>query len=200
MPENKMSTAILAFLTALVGTGGFAAILQTIRWYKDRKDDPVQQGLIDVSKVYDNLQRVKSVTKAARAVLLKLHNGGGRPQVGHLMYSSMIYESYGDDEASMSHSWQQERIDNDSQYREMLITMLDSGCVMVETENMPECKLKDTYIANGVVRAIVKDVGKKKNEHYYLSVSFHSEEGNPHIENDAVRICASRIKRILDCD
>jgi len=195
-----MSVAVLTFLTALVGTGGLAAILQTIRWYKDRKDDPVQQGLIDVSKIYDNLQKLKSSTHAKRAILFKLHNGGGRPKVGNIMYSSILYEVYGDGVSAISASWQHERIDNDTQYREMLIRMFDTGCDVLRTDEMPESKLKDSYINRGVKRSLVKDVGSKDNDHYYLSLTFETEEGNPHIENDATRICANRIKHIFECD
>ena len=198
-----MTQAILTLLTAMVGYGGFAAILQTIRWYKDRRANPVPQGLMDISKIYEILQSTKSICGASRVTLLKLHNGGGRPQAGNVMYSSALYEVYSGNNP-IAQFWQQERIDNDSTIRNLLIEMFDTDRARIETSLEDGGKLMDKNRANKVTRSIFKSVGGKENEYYYLDVSFEDEESfdkaRESIENESLRICANQIKEILNCD
>ena len=159
-----MSDTLIGLLSTMLGAGGLAAILQTVRWWKDREHEHVPQGLMDISKIYNILQQAKDVTDASRVVLLKLHNGGGRPQAGNSMYSTALYEVYCDGQTPIAQNWQAERIDNDGQYREMVIEMYDNGITRLSTHEMPQSKLRDLYERVGVARSIVKSVGGKQNE------------------------------------
>lgn len=190
-------------LAAALGSGGFAAILKTIQWFVDRRrvnEVNLVKELVDVNKTYEILTDAKNKTKASRVSLIRLHNGGGRPVAGKPMYSSGIYEVYSDGKHPIAKYWQNERVDTDEQYRQMLIEMFDKEMVCIETTSMKQGKLKELYDYQNVFRSHVRKVGKRGDDFFYISATFeepYADDKQKSRENVEMRVMVNRLKEIL---
>lgn len=64
-----------------------------------------------VSKVLDNLRDAVENGGARRAVVLIMENGGGKPELGRQLYSSVLYESFQEGMQPIHANWQKRPID-----------------------------------------------------------------------------------------
>lgn len=94
----------LEYVTALTGSGSVLAVvtkltIDTIRCRRAKKSAEVFQQF---GEIYKALKGIQEQTCALRACVIKLENGGGVPEPGGSVKSSIIYEVPGKDVDALS--------------------------------------------------------------------------------------------------
>lgn len=105
-------------LTLLLGGGGMAAILQTYRWWVDRKDKltlemqrqdikhAFPRALREGVEIHGALNKLLRAVQADQALILEARNGGDIPTPTSKLTSSVVYEVYSKDGTSVLEAWQ----------------------------------------------------------------------------------------------
>ena len=147
--------------------------------------------------IYDELHILNQKVGCTRSLILKTENGGGVPRLGASLFSSVLYEALSGKGASLRKGWQQERLDEE--YVKMLIAVMANGQVHLKTEEMPECRLKTLYEANGVNEAMVFLIAVEETRLIYLSLNCckkETKEMTP-TQEEAMRAGVNRLKQIF---
>lgn len=180
--------ALIQFLTTLV-TFGF------IRPKKSR----FPAVLNAIHSVYDELHMLNSALDAPRALILKTENGGGIPQLGRALFSSVLYEAFTADSGSVRKGWQKEQIDEG--YTGMLTDMVSKGIIVVKTASLPDGQLKTLYEAYKVTHSIVALIALEERRMIYLSVNL-TEKSDMMVEDpevtEKVRSSVNRLRNLFD--
>ena len=163
-------------MTVLMGSGFVLWMAKTVyteikEWAKRRREKkPFSPVFTKVSEVYETLNEMMLEMGADRVVLLRSHNGGGKPQLGHALFSSVEYEAWGKGLRSIRRSWSKQRVDE--VYIKMLRKLDESGYLDVYLETMPDGMLKELYFSNHVLASKVAKIHETKNDYFYISVNF----------------------------
>ena len=168
-------------------------VLSYKEWRKERhtKFDTV---LPKVSEIYEEMNHLRHSTKAGRVIILKAHNGGGRPKVGTQLFSSAVYEVWGDLSSIKAH-WQNQELDED--YTRMLVELDRSGKVESNTAEMKDGVLKRLYFASHILHSVTVKIAQDEKSLYYLSINFHEHTDilEPFIQ-EAIRSSVNRLKQL----
>lgn len=168
------------------------------RHLKRKKESKPFAPVFDkVSDVYQILNELKVSTHADSAVVMRSHNGGGKPQLGHPLFSSVEYEVYGEGLKSIRRSWNKQRVDE--VYIKMLKKLDDKGAINIYLDSMDSGMLKEMYFVNHVLASKVFKIHETENDYYYLSVNFSTttDIDNPVI-NSKCRICVNDIINLFN--
>ena len=184
---------------ALVLSSGLTLFLvkQGVLSYKEwrnerkRKFDTV---LPKVSEIYEEMNHLRHTTKAGRVIILKAHNGGGRPKVGTQLFSSAIYEVWGDLSSVKDH-WQNQELDEE--YTRMLVELDRDGKVETDTAEMKDGVLKRLYFSSHILHTVTVKISQDEKSLYYLSINFHEPTDilEPSIQ-EAIRGSVNRLKQL----
>jgi hypothetical protein len=164
---NTITTGVCALLTAIGGWFG------KILWdsYKARRDNTISEVIARVKCIYGYLAELRRETKAVRVLVIKAHNGGGKPKLSGALYASVLY---GDWEHGMSDAleWVNQKLDVG--YIETLNTMLSEpdGWVDAKTETLSEGQLKDMLNADNVEHVLFCNLSQTEQHLVYLTVNF----------------------------
>jgi len=147
-----------------------------------------------VSEIYEEMNHLRHTTKAGRVIILKAHNGGGRPKVGTQLFSSAVYEVWGDLSSIKAH-WQNQELDED--YTRMLVDLDRNGKVESDTANMKDGVLKRMYFTNHILHSVTVKIAQDEKSLYYLSINFHEPTNllEPSIQ-EAIRASVNRLKQL----
>jgi hypothetical protein len=141
-------------------------------WIKKRKEAKPFAPVFDkVSEVYETLNEMLVELGADRVVLLRSHNGGGKPQLGHPLFSSVEYEAWTRDLHPIRRAWNKQRVDE--VYIKMLKKLDGNGCINIYLDSMENGMLKQLYFVNHVLASKVFKIHETENDYYYLSVNFN---------------------------
>lgn len=113
------------------------------------------------------LEGARRDTTCANAILLKIHNGGGKLIEGENWYSSVLSESPERNSVSAIKTWQNIAVDED--YKELISKIRRNKRTFLETESMPQSFLKRTYKRMGIIGSIVMEVYSSEYAYYYIS-------------------------------
>lgn len=119
--------------------------------------------------VYRLLENVVEITPCDRALVLVLHNGGGKILAGSPKYSSALYESCSTNIAPIIKDFQAFEIDID--YTILIEQVKSRKMVLLMTSDMKEGMLKRRYETDGITAAIVVSLEETPNRYYYASFS-----------------------------
>lgn len=110
-----MTKAWLELGAAFVAGGGFVALLRLIKFFVERHDrkSSIPDAMERIGEAYDHLAAIVRKTKAVRAIVVKLTNGGEIPRLGAQLYCSILYEYALEDHPSVRGKWQKRPIDRD---------------------------------------------------------------------------------------
>jgi len=170
MSESVVNTLIngLFSLVALIA-GYFFRIL--LVWYKGKDSRKFAHVIGRVKDVYGHIGILRRETKALRVLVVKAHNGGGKPKLSGPLYASVLY---GDWEQNMTDAseWVNQRLDEG--YVTTLNDMLAAGegWVDMRTENLKDGQLKDMLAADNVEHAMFFCLAQLHDSLLYLSINF----------------------------
>lgn len=106
-------------------------------------------------------------TTCANAVLLKIHNCGGKLEEGQEWYSSCIDEAPERSLVSVVNTWQ--NISVDEEYKTLIRKIQKHNRTFIKTEEMKESFLKRNYERMGIIGSVVMEVYRDDFAYYYIS-------------------------------
>lgn len=116
----------------------------------------------------DILSKATLQTTAANGLLLHVHNSGGKMQVGHRVFSSVIAEFPETEELRQKDEWRKVEVMED--YLSIIRRLHNEKTVMLHTEEMNNGTLKRLYHRLGVVGSLVFEVySETENSYFYAS-------------------------------
>ena len=177
-------------ITEFLSGGSLVALLGFIRWafeyYRKNGKSTSSYATRQIAKIYTHLNDIVGATRANRAVILKASNGGSIPRVGSTMYSSVVYEVFGEGQLPVSHMWEKQPLDEP--YMRMLSDLLTTGKVTLHTDEMTKSSLlRDVYISQKVGSSYVYLVHKNPQSIYYMSVTFPENAPKTAAERNLIR-------------
>lgn len=164
MIETLIEIATGAMVGAIVA--GAVSYLRVKKYQQAAKTAQVLALDVSTHKV---LERVVDLTPCDRALVLALHNGGGRLMAGAPKYASAIHEAHSDEVGAALDDFQRFRIDMD--YTMLIEQVKARGIVFLTTAAMNESMLRRRYALDGIQAAIVVSIAETPNRYYYASFS-----------------------------
>jgi len=113
------------------------------------------------------LRNAVTKTTCANALLLKIHNGGGKLIEGQNWYSSVIDEAPERDIVSAKENWQ--NVEVDEEYKILIRKLRINKKLFIKTDDMRESFLKRNYIRMGIIGSIIMEVFTNEYAYYYVS-------------------------------
>lgn len=133
---------------AVFGTGGGAAALVSLarEAAKARRARQMDRGLHDTHEIYRELQMLlHEVPQAQRIHVVKSHNGGGLPQPGNEIKSTVVYEVFAE-LPSLRETWK--RVPIDQEY---------SGILSVLSAGQWVCRKGSRLASRSVLRDMLEE-------------------------------------------
>lgn len=143
------------------GIGGFMAV------YSQRKDHRIELMKNFVEARQFLLDRVVEETNCANALVLKIHNGGGKLDEGQDWYSSVVAESPERRRVSIIDDWQ--NIPVQESYKAIIREIRDRKVNYLYTHLMPAGDLRTAYEAMGIIGSVVMEMYSDDYYYYYMS-------------------------------
>ncbi len=139
---------------------------------KERKDKkPFQKALLDITKLYEELNGLIVSVDADRVILLRSHNGGGKPKLGSPLFSTAEYEVFANGVKSLKPDWQAQPLDQ--HYISTLKDLEESGEIDLVLYGMDESSmLKKLYFANSIKCSKLIKIHESKDSFYYISLNY----------------------------
>ena len=200
-----MTTEVTVALLALIGTTlTLLTSLATI-WFKHKLDKKAykkkhafSKTIPSVHEVYSILNTIKGETDSNRAIILKAENGGGRPNLGSHLKSSVLYEVFDSPLESVRKLWQNQPLDEEYiKILNKLIVTEDKKCV-VEVSKLPKGSLlRENYEANNVKTSHVYEIAEREHSYLYLSINYLSNDNNAHAR-DIERACVNQLRVLFN--
>jgi len=131
-----------------------------------------KKTLEGIKRVYELLNTFKVQDDIDRALIYKSENGGGKPKLGNLLYSSAIYESYS--ENPIKPFWQRQPIDE--LYIESLSNIDLGKKVDIIVGDMRACQQKLLYQSLGVLRVEMFKIEVSSTKFIYLEIHYKTIE------------------------
>jgi hypothetical protein len=190
-----------------VATIGLLGILLTLMssivtmWFKHRLDRKAYEKkhafsktLPAVHEVYSILNTIKGETEASRVLILKAENGGGRPNLGSHLKSSVLYEVFDAPLETVRKLWQNQPLDEDYiKVLNQLIITEEKKCMVNVAKLQKGSLLRDNYEANGVKYSHIYEIAEREHSYLYLSVNYTEGENDAHAK-DIERACVNQLR------
>lgn len=141
------------------------------RQEEKRNEKSFQKAFIDIAKLYEQLNGLLVSTDCDRVLLLRSHNGGGKPKLGSPLYSTAEYEVFKGQIGMIKPDWQSQPLDE--HYIKMLKTLDDVGSIELPLYGMePTSMLKKLYFANRIHSSKIIKIHENKDSFFYLSINY----------------------------
>lgn len=188
---------ITQLIISILGVG--VAVIELYKFIKQReakKRDTFKELLPKMEQIYETLNEILHATGAERALVLSTQNGGGIPQVGKPLYSSVLYEVRANTSISpVKNTWQKQLVDR--QYTMMLLDVHRHGKLFIDTDLMEEGLLKDVYTSQQIHSAFIFSIGVSKDRFYYLSLSYSKDKQETAELRNAARVAVSKLHKAI---
>jgi hypothetical protein len=168
-------TQIEIWETLLGSAVGMYITKEVVAFIKDRRKanreskQTFDEVLPKVNAIYEAMQEIQYKTGACRVLLLTAHNGGGRPAIGSLMRSSVVYE-VANGKAPMRESWQGQLLDYE--YMKVLVGLDAGGTYSALVSELKEGLQKQMLVSHGIVGTVLTKITTDEKNFYYLAVNF----------------------------
>lgn len=152
---NSANTLRMEFSwSEFLAGSSFAAITQEVIKYYRKKSEAkfnLADNLAEIAQIHHCMEEVVSSTCFERFMIFKGEDSAGVLAAGKKLYISAQYEKlYKENETLKSISSIIQRWEADHHYYTIFSQMLSGEKVRLKVSEMPECKLKDIYIMQGV--------------------------------------------------
>jgi len=150
-------------------------------------------------ELHESLNDIVARSKeCTRALILKCENGGGVPELGKPIHSSVVIEA-----RKVPHDrkkeWQKQQLD--PIYIKNLLRVITSPdkSVLLTADDFKGSILSDIYDADGILCTKLSHLNSTKNAWYYLSCTFNISKDNISSEDrNIIRYNVNRIRKILE--
>ena len=151
-------------ITVGIVVGGGVGYAMVKRTYDDNRHQNLE--LLKATRM-PILEKAVFRTSCANAVLLKIHNGGGKLIEGQNWYSSVIAEAPERSSVSAIEAWQ--NIDVEDDYKDLIRELQRTKRKYLDVDSMKESFLKRNYIRMGIKGSLVMEVYRNDYAYYYIS-------------------------------
>ena len=165
----------LATAIATIATGAFAFV----KWYlphrREKKTNAnTIQGLQSISRVYDTMREMEH-SSIDRIILFAGHNGGGIPTASKPFYVTALHWIADVASSKIIEDYVNIRVDSD--YVAMLLSAREKGWLSLDVSTMPDCKLKQYYLLEGVTHSLIVFLAVKDKKFFYFSAATSAPGG-----------------------
>lgn len=200
-------------VVSLGGIAGITLLLKELfRLYKQSEKNSFNSITKSTFEIYKQLNRIVQKTGAAKVVILRLHNGGDKLQVGKSLYSSVTHEVTTDSLPPTADLWTKQRVDEGyiKKFMEMMGT--DHRSIDIHTKALPNGLLKEVYKANRIARAMAlhvytfhprpfkffsSDKSENQGKMWYMVAMWKDDKEMSEEEHYYVRGCRNQIREIF---
>lgn len=195
-------TSIEIWETLLGSAVGMYITKEVIAFVKDRRKahreskQTFDEVLPRVNAIYEAMQEIQHKTGACRVLLLTAHNGGGRPAIGSLMRSSVVYEVV-NSKTPMRETWQGQLLDYE--YMKVLVGIDTGATFSALVSDLADGLQKQTLVSHGVVGTVLTKITTDEKNFYYLAVDFDKRvEFNAPPVSEYIRAGTNRIVNLWE--
>lgn len=149
------------------------AVTEIFRFLNNIFTSPKKQ-IMKVIRIYDAMHKVIQETNVERFMVFKAHNGGGVINPTGNLYVSVIYEDYDHPFVSMKDNYQ--KLSVDVPYAKILVEVIQYKKIDYNTEQMPDCILRQIYVNEGVKRSFIYYLGQDRKNIYFCSCATSHEQ------------------------
>ena len=151
-----------------IAIGAGAGAVST--YFADKRRDKIHKlnllrSFRDTRKML--LLRAVDETNCANALILRIHNGGGKLSDGKNWYSSVVAEAPERRQVSAFASWQNVIVQDS--YKELIRSVREKKTEYLYTDKMPAGDLRTAYEAFGVIGSVVIELYSDEYHYYYMS-------------------------------
>lgn len=160
----------------------------------------IMEGLSSYVVTTEDLRDLCTKTGAIRAMIVQLHNGGDRPQLGNTLKATVVAEWAPEGHRLMAPIWQGVVVGADY-ILSVVKPILESESIYLKADSMREgSALKDHYTASGVVgsKIVLLGVNSDTESTFLISCHFAEHPGVDEKFRSAYRERAWAIKNKLD--
>lgn len=151
-----------------------AVLFIKARREEKRCNGTFKRAFIDISKLYEELNFLLAKTAAKRVLVLRAHNGGGKPKKGYPLYSTAEYEVYQGSGNTIKQDWQKQPLDE--YYISMLTELDQQEQLELKLFGMDdESMIKKLYFNDGIFSAKLLKIFETKDSFFYISVQYGRE-------------------------
>lgn len=183
----------------IVGAVVTVLVVLIREYYKNKnKDGEFTKVLPDIHKVYHHLHMLLNTSGASRVTIMKTSNGGGKPKVGALLHSNIVYEMYSKGFRPAKDRWNNEELEQDVVQILCEMLMSDDEYVQKNTDELTQGSLTDLYHADGVNSFRFIKIAEKEKSLIFLTLEYKEKDVNlTASERDAIRFHSGEIKTIF---
>lgn len=123
--------------------------------------------LLHEARVQGIIDNVVTRTSANRALVSRMHNGGGRIQAGVSKYTSVLKEAHDNNERAILADFQGQRLD--AHYISVLAGLATTDYLLLRTTELPGGMLYRRAEAGNISEMIMYAIAETPNSMYYVS-------------------------------
>ena len=168
-----MSENLIALLASPVILLVVREVYKDVRaWIKVKRDKkPFKKAFLDISQIYQEMNNLMVSVNAGRVLLLRSHNGGGKPTIGKPLYSTAEYEVYQSGTISVKDNWKGEPLDES--YIRMLSRLQEQNELILKLGKIEDGLPKRVYFHGHVLASKIYKIHEDEKSFYYLSINFN---------------------------
>jgi hypothetical protein len=191
------AAVLLAVFTSGFGAA-FLAFMQFLikRYDKQRMGSAFPKTAEVGREIGTIITELMHATKADQVLVLECRNGGKVIQPGAILKSSVYREVFSEKANSVMDRWNKQLLD--AYYIGMLDSVFQQGPLMLATDELPPCNLKNIYITQGIQRSHMSAIRTENGVLFYLSVTWQTPTllENAIVE-DHTRVARQKIQKQL---
>jgi|SRR3990167_2795148 len=193
-----MWTALITTLIAAIIGPILVYFVKT--WHETKQIDKQNAMIkyIDLTKeIYKTIEEFRQTLICKRVSVFKTENGGGIPQPGHLLYSSVLWESNNDYTNSLKERWQRQEID--LQYAEILSTLYTESICSITTKHLKKSSLLyNLYQYDNIEKSDFLFLFRNEKCFIYLVLDYGQEYDDNKDTKEIIRQYRLKLKGILE--
>lgn len=182
---------LIAVIMALVGPVLVVLVTHWLQNRSKRQSRKIHIKAYEGNQKIDNiLDEISSYPGVKKAVLIQNTNGGGIPQIGHPIYSSIIspqrWRKY----------WENQLIDRE--YEEITLKILKQGNFKIHFNNLKEGSLlKTIFRTQDILYSYVEEIEITEKGYIFISIDYYLDEIDIPVEViDKIRIGINQIRNL----
>lgn len=189
---------IAKIILAFIGGGGMKYVYdyykKRLEYKKESSIDRFHKTFENVHEVYKCLNQLAYHSKAGRAIIVKVEDGGGRPSANSHIHSTVLYEVFDSPLTSIKQYWQNVKVGEI--YIKYVKEIYDNGRAEYLVDGLKPSDLKDLHVEHGT--KYVESVFLMKTERYFLYLSVQYAEDAPEIDSTARNSLRYNKQKLLD--
>lgn len=190
---DNIFVTIITLIIAFVSAQGFWDLINYLVKKRKGKRD-ILTGIEDLNAIYAKMSEINELG-GERVILFAGHNSGGVPRAHSPFYVSALHGSTNNNRIKLA---DYQNLQVDSHYIRMLLDCEREGIVDLQVDGMPDCQLKDYYLAEGVLHSLIVFLGIVENKFLYMSISRYSDKPFTETEITRIRLKTQQITNVIN--